>query len=95
MYLIDHEAKKFLDEFEGVHEDLYSDMLIDVVDKKTDQVQHVCAYLLDNFRHDLLDENTVLLEKYSSSNPYQKNYEKHNDTPANSNHVYNAVKKIK
>ncbi|RNA39992.1 hypothetical protein BpHYR1_032920 [Brachionus plicatilis] len=94
LYLIDDEAKKFLDEFEGVHENLYSDMFIEVVDKKNNQVQRVCAYLLNNFKQDLLDENAVLFENYSSVNPFHKTYEKHKDTPENSACVYNAVKEI-
>lgn len=94
MYLIDEEAKKFLDEFEGVHENLYSDVCIDVLDKKTNQVQRVCAYLLNNFKQDLLDENTILFENYSSINAYHKKYEKHKDTPENSNIVFTAVKEF-
>lgn len=92
LYLIDEEAKKYLDEFEGVHENLYSVFTIDVIDKKTNQVHQACSYLLDNYKENLLNENTVLFENYSSINKYHSVYQKRSDTPENSKIVYDAVK---
>ncbi|CAF1039696.1 unnamed protein product [Brachionus calyciflorus] len=92
LYLIDEEAKKFLDEFEGVHQNLYTDLTIDVIDKKSNQIHQVCSYLLDNFKEDLLNENTILFDNYSSKNKYHSEYEKCADTPENSQIVYDAVK---
>lgn len=92
LYLIDEAAKKYLDEFEGVEENLYSVFTIDVIDEKTNQMHQVFSYLLDNFRKDLLNENTVLFESYSTVNKYYPTYQKRKDTPENLKIVYDAVK---
>lgn len=94
MFLIDQNAKEYFDEFEGVGDNLYSPILIDVVDKKTNQTHQVLTYLLDNFRPDLLNEKTILFESYSSVNDFYPEYKKQEDSPDNLATVFNAVKKI-
>lgn len=91
--MIDKEAKEYLDWFEGVDDGLYIPLPIQVVDKKTGQVHQVYCYMVNNFNPDLLNENTILFENYSSKNEFYSEYKKSDDTPENLAIVYNTIKK--
>jgi hypothetical protein len=93
MYLIDQDAKEYFDEFEGVHADFYCSKQIDVVDQKTGQTYKAFTYMLHDFNEDLLNEKNVLLDNYSSVNPYYPEYKKPNDTPDRLDQVLGVVKK--
>jgi hypothetical protein len=62
--MVDEDAKEFLDEFECVKDGLYSIVKIKVRDDNN-QIHDVYAYLLDNYKENLL-ENCSLIEEYSS-----------------------------
>jgi hypothetical protein len=92
IYLVTNEVKEWLDWFEGVSDKLYVCKKIDVQDNKTGQVHQAYAYLLEDFKEELLNENTVLFESYSSKNELFPEYEKFEDTPDN---TYNLLKQLK
>ena len=94
--MIDNKAKEFFDEFEGVNEGLYSPFKIDVRDKITGEVHQCLVYLLDNFKPEILDEQTVLFENYTSKNEYFPEYKKRSDVTADSNRklIYSKIKDI-
>ena len=92
MFLIDKDAKEYFDEFEAVHLNLYSLELINVIDKKTNQIHQVFAYLVNDFKQELLNEKTILFENYSSINDFYPVYQKREDTPENFRVLYDAVK---
>ena len=79
--MADQAAKDFLDEFEGVEDNMYTLIKIDVKDNTTGTIHQVYAYLLDQFKESLL-EGSVLLENYSSINPYYGSYKIEDDKPS-------------
>ncbi len=89
--MVDQEAKEFLDEFEGVEDNLYTVIKIDVKDNKTGTIQQVYAYLLDQFKESLL-EGAVLLDNYSSINPHYGSYKIDEDKPENNEFVLKQIK---
>ena len=90
--LVDKAAKEWLDEFEGVQDNIYSVLPVEVRDHKSGALQRPYAYLLDKFRHDLLDSR-VLFESYSSINDHYGPYNTKDDRPENANHVFDQIKK--
>jgi hypothetical protein len=92
MYLIDHDAKAFFDDFEAVQDDLYSCLPIEVVDRKTGQTHQAYTYILDNFNEDLLSDKYFKFESYSSVNPYYPEYKKQDDTPDHVDSILAVVK---
>ena len=93
MYLIDQEAKEFFDDFEGIHDNFYSAKIIEVKDQKTGTVHQVTTYMMDNFKEELINENTIFFENYSSKNQYYPEYQKRLDRPENVDIALSAVKK--
>jgi hypothetical protein len=81
--MIDQEAKEFFDDFEGVHDNLYKFIKIDVIDTKLGNTHEVHVYVLNDFKSEILNEKTVLFENYSSVNPYYGEYNKEGDRPEN------------
>jgi hypothetical protein len=77
--LVDKKTKIVLDNLESVHKGLYSCIQIEVKDDE-EKVIIVWAYLLENFKEDLLNDETILLSSYSNSNslfpPYIKNMDR-------------------
>jgi len=69
----------FLDWFEGVSDSLYSVFKIDVRENTTGKVHSVPAYLLDNFKPELL-ESRHFFESYSSVNEFYGEYKKDEDS---------------
>jgi len=69
-----------LDDFEGVHVDLYSCHEINV---KTNagSILTARAYLLDNYKKSLLSADTILFDNYSSVNKYFRPYINKKDFP--------------
>jgi hypothetical protein len=81
--LIDQEAKEFFDDFEGVHDNLYKCIKINALDSKLGNTHEVFVYVLNEFKSEILNENTILFENYSSVNPYYGEYMKGDDRPEN------------
>lgn len=94
--MIDNKAREFLDEFEGVNEGLFSPFIIEVKDKNIGEIHQCISYLIDNFKPEILNNKTILFEKYSSKNEFFPEYKKSDDIPSNSNRnsVYGAIKNI-
>jgi hypothetical protein len=89
--LVDQECKDFLDEFEGVEDNIYTLIKIDVMDSNTGTIQQVYAYLLDQFKESLL-EGAIMLENYSSINPHYGSYKIEDDKPENNDFVLKQIK---
>ena len=92
MYLVDNSTKEWLDWFEGVSDNLYACKKIDIRENKNGQVHQAYAYLLEGFKEELLSENTILFESYSSKNEIFPEYEKYEDTPDS---TFNLLKQLK
>mgnify|MGYP002785422937 CR=1 FL=1 len=90
--MIDQETKNYLDYFEGVEEEIYSVKSLEIRDNKTGVLHNCYAYVIENFRPELIGENAVFFENYSSINQFYPEYKKCEDTPENSNHLYDSVK---
>ena len=93
IYLVTSEVKEWLDWFEGVSDKLYACKKIDVRDNKNGQIHQAYAYLLEDFKDELLNENAILFESYSSRNEIFPEYEKFEDTPDNTLNLLKQVKK--
>ncbi len=89
--MVDQECKDFLDEFEGVEDNIYTLIKIDVMDSNTGTIQQVYAYLLDQFKESLL-EGAIMLENYSSINPHYGSYKIEDDKPENNDFVLKQIK---
>ena len=90
--MVDNETKAWLDWFEGVSDKLYGVKTIDLRENKTGQIHQAYAYVLEDFRDDLLNDDTIFLENYSSKNMYFPEYEKFDDDPEN---TYSLLKQLK
>ena len=91
--MIDEKTKLFLDDFEGIQDDLYKLQEMEVIDIETDFVQVCSTYVLDNFNETLITNETILFDNYSSVNSYYGEYKKSHDTPENINILLKQVKK--
>ena len=91
--MIDEKTKLFLDDFEGVQNNLYKLQEMEVIDIETDFVQVCSTYVLDNFNETLITNETILFDNYSSVNSYYGEYKKSHDTPENINILLKQVKK--
>lgn len=80
MYLVDDTTVKFLDWFEGVEDDLYKVYEIQVKEKSTGVIHQVPAYMLDNFKPELLSDSVHVFESYSSKNEFYGEYKKEEDS---------------
>jgi hypothetical protein len=78
--LIDSKAKEFFDEFEH----FYNCLPINVKDS-SGNIHEVFSYILCNFKENLLNEERVLFENYSSINEYYAPYVK--SKPNNSREI--------
>ena len=79
MYLVDDETLKFLDWFEGVEDNLYTVVPIEVEEKSSGKRHQVPAYMLADFKVDLLAEQHFF-ESYSSVNEFKGEYKKSEDS---------------
>ncbi len=84
VYSVDDETLEFLDWFEGVSDSLYTAFKIDVREKTTGRVHSVSAYLLDDFKPELLvledGSSRHLFENYASINEMYGEYKKEEDS---------------
>ena len=87
IYLVDQATKDFLDEFEGIHDDFYSCQQIQVKETETGTIHEV-----NRFSEDIINENTILLDNYSSKNPYFPEYIKHLDRSDNTANLVSQIK---
>ncbi len=90
--MIDREAKAFFDDFEGLSDDFYSLTTLKVKDHKTGALHNCLCYVINNFRQDLLNENTIFLDNYSSKNSHFPEYRKIDDTPENFKNLVEEIK---
>lgn len=90
---MDAETLEFLDWFEGVSDNLYTVHQIEVRDQNTNEVHTVGAYLLDNFKAELLSEAKHLFETYSSVNEFYGEYKKSEDSMDETDKLLKQVKK--
>jgi hypothetical protein len=88
--LVDKPTIDFLDDFEGIHQGFYSKVLIQVSDKKNGDTHDAIVYVLDNFKDDLIKDDSKFLESYSND-PYRP-YDYTHDTPENTINLINEVK---
>jgi hypothetical protein len=71
-----------------VGDDIYKPIELEVKDMNTGELHKAITYVLDDFNQDLL--NLTLIESYSSRD--HPKYDKVEDTPNNTEFIYNAVK---
>lgn len=88
--MVDKPTIDFLDEFEGIHQGFYSKVLIQVRDKANGNLHDAFVYVLDNFKDDLIRDESKFLDSYSDdpSRPYSNTH----DTPEN---TVNLIKEVK
>lgn len=68
IYEVNQEAVEFLDEFEGVHLNYYSNMKIDI-EAESGLIEQLSTYVMDNFNEiTFLNENTVFFDDYTEKN---------------------------
>ena len=90
--MIDQSTKQFLGEFEEVDKGFYSCHTIQVRQSDTDALLDVSVYMLDKFASDLLNENTVLLDAYTSRNPHYPEYNRDLDFGESVEYFLNQVR---
>jgi len=82
----------FFDDFEGVQDNLYKCIKINVFDTKSGNTHEAYVYVLNEFKPEILNEKTILFENYSSVNPYYGEYRKADDRPENHENLIDQLK---
>ena len=92
MYEVDEEALATLDEFEGVHLNIYSGIEIKARDAE-DNIHSLRTYVLEDFNPNLLHNDAILFDNYTEKNPFFGGYLHRSKDPSFSLDEY--IKQIK
>lgn len=92
IFTIDKETLDYLDDFEGVEQDIYKRKLITVKSKQSDQIEEIFCYVFDNFRSNLVNDSTLFMESYDTNNRFNRPYVKFRDTTDSTDNLVKHMK---